>query len=327
MLVSARVSNFGDKFESFIERKAANNFFARYIVKKWSSVTNSEILNNYFQKKLMNKIKLLLIVLVSVFLASCQKDKDPVILYDIPDEFNIEIFQELDNSNSFFLEITTLDEYPENYQIEANVTTIDDKIELNIYRILPSSAPSNREETLSKKLKLNTLSLGTHALDLIIRNTVVNEGAISINPATVELDFSTKHGISANHYEVNRIAPNGYWGVASVEIDDHAIFLDYFMQKIKAVSTVFTNPKVGNYGYFSIDAQNDVILPTLTQGVYRTFYMTSDEMDSIDKQIQDYKALGIDFQATIYTAQGQIFNHVSSEPPSPTPTMEQSFSD
>ncbi len=259
----------------------------------------------------MNKVIFLIIILASIFLTSCQKDKDPVIIYDIQDEFNIEIFQELNNSGNFFLKITTLDEYPDNYRIEADAITVDDKIEINIYRILKSPNPTNRKATISKKIKLDHLESGSHPLDLIIRNSVINEGAISINPASVELDFSTKNGITAKHYEVNRIAPNGYWGVAYVTNEIHVIYLDFYMQKIKATSTEISNLKKGNYGYFSIDDQNKVVLPLVSHSTFRTFYMTSDEIETINSLIQEYKALGIGFHATVFTAQGQVYNFVS----------------
>jgi len=270
----------------------------------------------------MNKINFLFIILVSIFLASCQKDNEPVIIYDINDEFNIEIFQELNNSNSFFLKLTTLDEYPDNYRIEADVTNNNDKLELNIYRILKSNTASTKNVTLSKKLALNTLSLGTHSLDLIIRNSVVNEGAISITPATVELDFSTKQGITAKHYEVNRIDPTGYWGVAYIESTNHIIYLDHFMQKIKAVSTEFVNPKVGNYGYFSIDDQNKINLPLIPHDNYKTFYLGTTDINAVNSYLQDYKSYGVGFHATIYTAQGQVFHHTANSSP---PTILQSI--
>ena len=264
----------------------------------------------------MNKVIFLIIILTSVFLTSCQKDKDPVIIYDIQDEFNIEILQELNNSGNFFLKITTLDEYPDNYRIEADAITVDDNIEVNIYRILKSPNPTNHKTFISQKIKLGHLELGNHPLDLIIRNSVINEGAISMNPASVELDFSTKHGITAKHYEVNRIAPNGYWGIAYVDIEAHTIFIDQYLQKIKAVSTEITNPKPGNYGYFSIDDQNQVTLPFAAQENFKTFYMTSDEFDTIDNWIQEYKSLNVGFHATIFTAQGQVYNFVSYDRPS-----------
>jgi len=259
----------------------------------------------------MAKIHLLLALLISMLLASCNKDTGSIIIYDIQDEFNIEIFQENNNANNFFLKITTLDEYPSNYRIEADLVNVNNKIELNIYRILKPTNPTNQTKYLSKNLNLENLEIGNYNLDLILRNTIVNEGAVSIKPETIELDFSTKHGISSKHYEVNRIASNGYWGVAYVESEDHSPFLDNFMQKIKDVSIELTNPRQGNYGYFSIDNHNKVNLALSPHGVYQNFYMTSDELDTINDFVQEYKSFGVGFHAVIYTAQGQIFHHTS----------------
>ncbi len=265
----------------------------------------------------MNKINFLLFILFSAFFASCQKDKEPVIVYDIPDEFNIEIFQELGSSSNLYLKVTTLDEYPDNYRIEAAATKIDGKIEVNIYQIFKPTTPSNQQTTLSQKIQIDNLADGTYPLDLIIRNTVVNEGAITVSPSKIGLDFSTKYGISAKHYEVNRIAANGYWGFAYVESAAHIIYVDQFVQKIKAVSTEIPNAKVGNYGYFSISDQNKVELP-LSQDNQKTFYMKSDDFDTINSYIQEYKSYGIGFHAVVLTAQGQVFHHVSYDPPAPS---------
>jgi len=264
----------------------------------------------------MSKINLLFIILVSIFLVSCQKDTEPVIIYDIQDEFKIQVLQDLSTSNEFSIVISTLDEYPSNYRIETGITLLDDKIELNIYRIVKDPNPSNQKRTITKKVKLGTLHPGSHPLNLILRNTIVNEGAISINPNKIELDFSTKHGISSKHFEVNRIPSNGYWGMAYIDDGNHLIFVDQFIKNIEGVSTQITNPIVGSYGYFSISDQGEINLPFPLKNFSKTFFMTSNDLPTVQNLVQQYKSYGIGFRAIIYTAQGEIFHHVSFDPPS-----------
>ncbi|HHB78492.1 MAG TPA: hypothetical protein ENK85_04595 [Saprospiraceae bacterium] len=261
----------------------------------------------------MTKINLLLGFLAILFLASCQKDTNPVLIYDIHDEFNIEIYQELSEANEVFLKLTTLEKYPSNYRIEADAYINSGNIELNIYRIYKPQTPAPNNVFLTKKVKLGALNLGTHPLDLIIRNNISNEGLISVNPNTIELDFSTKNGISSKHYEVNRFHPNDYWGIASVDSSYHAIYVDQFINKITAESTPINQPNIGNYGYFSISPQGDIELSYTPRGYYRTFFMSAEDFTQINAYIQEYKNLGISFHATVITAKGQVYQHVENE--------------
>lgn len=263
----------------------------------------------------MNKVKLIVILFIALFFASCQKDTEPIIVYDIQDEFHLGIYQELSATNNVFIQLTTLDKYPSNYRIVADVVTDNEHIVLNIYKIEKPTSPSSIQSFLTKKIKLGSLPDGLHPFDLIIRNNIINEGAIALSPTTIKLDFSSKTGITAKHYYINKIPANSYWGIASVDSSYHAIFLDQFINEIAEESTIFSNPSPGSYGYFSISNQGVVEVPFPLNGYTRTFFMSSTSFTAITDYIKTYKLKDIGFHITIVTADGHIYQHAESASP------------
>ena len=261
----------------------------------------------------MTRFHFLFILAAILLFSSCQKDTSPLYVYDVKDEFNIQIYQKLTSTNTIILKLSTVDSFPDNYRIDADFNKYNNRHELNIYRIIAHATPSTRKGIITKRIELPDFDLGEYPLDFIIRNAIVNQGALSIGIQKIELNFSTKSAITSKHYEINRIPANSYWGVAYVNANYHDLFVDKFMSEIRSESSAIQNPLTGDYGYFSIDPNGVIDLPLSPAGYSKTFFMTSDNMEGINQSIQKYKQFQVGFHSTIFTASGQIFHHVSND--------------
>ncbi len=262
----------------------------------------------------MKKYSFLLFVAAVLFFTACKKDTSPLYVYDIKDEFNIELYQGLSSANTVIIKLSTVDSFPDNYQIDADLTTPNNRSELNVYQLIKPTVPSPTKTILTKEIRFEEATFGSHPIDFIIRNSIVNQGVLLVGSEKIELDFSTKGGLTAKQYEVNRIPPNSYWGLAYVQGAYHKLYVDKFLADIKVLSSPLESPLSGNYGYFSIQEDGQLVLPPQYSGSYtRRFLLTSEHLDKIDSCLQAYKALNVGFHARILTSGGQVFHHVTKD--------------
>lgn len=245
--------------------------------------------------------------------ASCQKNVDPVFFYDVEAEFNLSVRQALGNRNNIIVYISTTTEMPDNYKIQAFAKIVDRRVELNIYQIQKPSTESENKAILYTTVEIDSLGNGVHEMDLIIRETILNEGAFTISDDQIQLDFTDPKGIAQSHIEVNRFPPDAFWGVAYVDSSYHDELLDVFMDSLAVYAEDVLTPMAGNYGYFSIGADESIALKVSNSTYKRSFYMTASNFSKIDEIVQAFKAYEAGFHAHIMTAKGQIFYNVGTD--------------
>ncbi len=255
----------------------------------------------------MTKILPFLLLLVFV---SCQKNVDPIFIYDVEDEFELSLHQSTGNTHNIVVHISTTQEMPDNYKIEAFAKIINGHVELNIYQILKPSTDSETKAILSTAVVIDSLGNGLHDLSLIIRETIINEGVLTVSDDKITLDFSEPKGIKQSHLEANRFPSDAFWGVVYVDSSYHEGLLDIFLDSLDLFATDVLNPLVGNYGYFSIADDASLELNVSTSPYERYFYMTTSEFSRINQKVQDFKAYEAGFQAHVVTARGDIFYNV-----------------
>ncbi|GEM_PF-5827171 len=247
-----------------------------------------------------------------LLLGACTKDSGPILVYDVKPEFDIRLSQRLSTNSEVQVEIRTLQEYPSGYQIIANLTSENNRFELHIERIeAPQGTPDPGQDTILRRIfELPPLGAGTYGFNVIIRNTIVNEGTLEIDAEQFRLSFVEAYGLSTDHYAVNRIPPQTFWGVAYVDSAYHYNFVNLFFNELQAFAQPVQNPRHGDYGYFVIGSNGEISLPFAPAQNSKSFYLQSDDPAytiKIDSLLQYYKGLNVGFHGMVITTNGHIF--------------------
>lgn len=259
----------------------------------------------------MNKIHFYLLLLSFALMTSCSKDMEPVLIFEIPNEFGLSVAQGLTNSKDIMLTITSLDSFPSNYEIDATVFSSENGYIIYINQFTQSPAISTGLKIIKKELLLENVSNGDYSLDVVIRNTITSQGLLQQMDQLITLDFSKTNGLSTAHCEANHFAMNSFWGVIAIDGSYHVPILASFLAKLRSFSSRVDQPLLGNYGYFSIDEDNHVLLNHSLGENFKTFYMTVDDFSRLDDLVETYKSSYPGFHALVFTASGDLFQQTS----------------
>jgi hypothetical protein len=259
-------------------------------------------------------LKTLSILLLTVTLASCNLDSlnDPIVVAEVNDEFHIDLWENLSPfGNSFIFNIQTIVEYEcENYTIDFNMVPKFREVSISLNDIQEPADCEAGFNTAHAAISLGTLSAGFYELNVDLKNTVFNQGQLTVSKESYLIEMEDAKGIDFLRRELFRIPENTIWGYISYDNTAEAIADDFILQ-LEGITQAKALGK-GYYGYFSIENDNSdqIILPHPPAAYgYKAFLLHFDGQDNeiLDLVGQFRSDHGQAIQINLTNHQGRVF--------------------
>jgi hypothetical protein len=142
----------------------------------------------------------------------------------------------------------------------------------------------------SDTLNIGRLSNGTYKLSINLKDVVLNNGYLSVNPNLYIVDLQSENGISMPFKQLSRIPENTIWGYVNHEssVTNKA---QAFMDSLKTMCQT-TSLLNGRYGHFEVVHESLKMPATLqyTHPITTTFFFKYEGTeDKLDRLIQHFR--------------------------------------
>lgn len=178
---------------------------------------------------------------------------DPIIITDIEEEFYIGIIENLKSEpRSLQFLLTTIKKKDcENYRIQYNTDRIANRLKLSIRDIAEPEDCIPGEAPAFATADLGPLSAGYYRLTVDLKETVFNEGQISVLDDRYSIKMENKEGIIFLQQELLKVPKNTAWGYVTFQSPGDAVIADQLIETLANTGEQGTFRK-GYYGHFHI---------------------------------------------------------------------------
>lgn len=259
-------------------------------------------------------LKVLSLLVLVTILSSCNLDslKDPVVVAEVNNEFEIGLWEELAPfGKNFYFNINTIEEYDcENYSIDYNLIKKFREFNISLADIQEPGDCQEGTNFATASLDLGTLSNGFYELNIDLKNTVINQGQLTVSSDSYLIEMEDAKGISFLQHELLRVPDFTLWGHVSYgEAMEQAA--DDFIAQLDSISHSKVLKK-GYYGYFSVEEENSnkIVLPDAPTGdAYKTFLFHYEGQDTpLSELVEQFRnEYGDSIQIELMNDQGKTF--------------------
>lgn len=265
----------------------------------------------------MNKCVLVLFLL-SFLLYSCQDASEPLVLYDVEEDFRISFRERLTpSSQELLLDITSIAGFAcEEAIVASEFTQEGNTFNLAIKEIkFPLGCETGEGDNPARKsLNLGEISPGEYDFILSIDDAIFNYGKLVVTNLGYELVFDTElNGIEILHSNFFKIPEGVVWGRFQHNHSNTTFLLeDINSSLLEAGATTRTLPE-GKYTNFEVDATGMLNwdVPTSYNVEYSLVYdYPSTDFTSLEILLNQIKAdygNEFEFDFDIYTYTGEQF--------------------
>ncbi|PHN04439.1 hypothetical protein [Flavilitoribacter nigricans] len=259
-----------------------------------------------------------LFVLAILCLGSCKLEelKQPIIITDLEPEFYIDLQEYLHPTNrQLRFKIRTIkDQECLNGSIETDYYTLGREIELSINRILPPADCKGGTAPAKSEVYATQLTNGTYKFNVALRNTVVNNGQLTVSDDNYTIKMETQEGIIFLHNNLQKMPADAFWGyVVCKETEWEALNAE-----LTDRLTGFGAPadyRSGYYGYFEINnntpGNRKVFLtePPAADFHFPLLFQLKENVDEnrLKSMLQEFRAAHPDITLEGRNSDGRIF--------------------
>lgn len=265
----------------------------------------------------MNKCVLVLF-LFSFLLYSCQDDSEPLVFYDVDQDFKINFRERLTaTSQELLLDIESIASFAcDEAVIASEFTTEGNTLHLAIKEIkFPLDCEIGEGENPARKsLNLGTISPGEYDFTLSIEDAIFNYGKLVVTNLGYELVFDTElNGIELLHSKFLKIPEGTVWGRFKHDNPNATFLLEEINgSMLEAGATIkilpegkYTNFEIESNGSWKWDRPNDFNAEYSV--VYNYPSTNYDALEALSNQIKANYGNDFDFDFDIYTYTGDNF--------------------
>lgn len=262
-----------------------------------------------------------LFLIFCVFLAvvSCKLTGDELqVITDVEDTFSINLLEELTTTpRSFVLQLKSLQKQDcGNYLINHDLNKqVDGQFTLAIKDlILPTNAECNNEAAfIAKDINIGALPMGTHEVQINLRDAIVNEGIISVTEKGYELILDSHIGLEFLNWELMRIPEQSIWGYVGFHdrpsSNENPENTRLFIEGLNGHANKI-KPETGYYGKFISDESNELTLLENVEAIVHEPFLFShfDNLNDIKKYAEDFRDAvdNPNFEIKIFTSEGYV---------------------
>jgi len=253
-------------------------------------------------------------LMVMIFLGACQLDslKDPIIVPDVEREFYIDLWEDLyPESRELVFKIETIKEQDcVNASISYNLNKTGNTLKLSLNNI---SAPADCQQGPARifaDASAGRISGGIYTMKLDLKNTVFNEGQLTVSGDAYRLDMNTEYGFTLRHKNLLRVPEQTLWGYVAYETAEQASVAADFVQSLRDASTDY-DFREGYYGYFSVETAAPVSIhhEGPETAPHQAFVLKYEgDGTAVRAQIDAFRAAhGAPFSLKVFNAKGQTW--------------------
>ena len=198
-----------------------------------------------------------LLILAVLCLGSCQLEKlqEPIVITkDIEPEFYIDLQEYLHPTNRQlkFKVRTIKDQECLNASVETDYYSLGREIELSINSIMEPADCKAGAAPAKSEIYAGKLTNGAYKFDVALRNTVVNNGTLTISDDNFSIKMETQEGIIFLHNNLQKMPVDAFWGYVVCKESDWENLNTELTDKLTGLASP-ADYRSGYYGYFEIN--------------------------------------------------------------------------
>lgn len=191
-------------------------------------------------------------------IAGCSLDSDTVIVPDVEDEFYLELFEEFDNGErSMDWKLRTIESVgcegaSINFSFQREAGQV---LSLSINQVIAPSDCDPAEAPARAVVELGTLPNGKYPVSVALRETLSQDGSLSVYDQFYEISLESGSGIVPLRNRLYRIPEHTVWGfIAPNGAEEWEAAAEAFLTELNEL-TQEQELTDGHYGYFEAEEQ------------------------------------------------------------------------
>ncbi len=250
-----------------------------------------------------------LYILLILTLYSCQKDAGQRDLILIPDEFSLDLSQQITpegpTPSFYFSTLSTVD--CQTKELVTYYSQVGKKILIFLDRIQLYEECEGEDRFLSKEI-FSYVPFGTYDVEIKIKNIIENTGTLKINAQSFTLEMQTSYGFREGNTYIKRIPQNHIWGNIYCKSGCPNGVQDIFKSHMETYVQDSDVLEMGDYGLFSVYSGNVVFknYPENLENKQFIFKMVL-EKSEVKNRINEFKALYPEISLTVMSSTGPLF--------------------
>ncbi|NUN99701.1 MAG: hypothetical protein HUU01_03690, partial [Saprospiraceae bacterium] len=202
---------------------------------------------------------------LTTLLGACKLDSlgDPIIVPDVDREFYIDLWENLyPESRELVFQMETIQAQDcENATISYNLNRTGNTVKLSLNAISTPQDCQPGPAQIFASAPAGRLNGGLYTMKLDLKNTVFNEGQLTVTGDAYHLDMNTEHGFTIRHKSLFRIPEQTYWGYVVYETPEQETAVTDFIQDLQDIS-IQHDFLAGYYGHFTVESDKRVSIHT-----------------------------------------------------------------
>lgn len=203
-------------------------------------------------------LKYLVYLAFLVFVAGCDFSslKDPIIVTEVEDEFNVDMWENLAptlEERKLIVQIESIKtEKCLNYSIDYQYSKNGNRLKIALNNIIKPLDCVPGEATVKANVNAGSLLNGLYNFNIDLKNTVINNGQLTVLADSYKLNMHSENGFSLKRKELLRVPTDAIWGYVVYQDEGDLAVANQFLNDLKNISQEPNSYRTGYYGYFTI---------------------------------------------------------------------------
>jgi len=261
----------------------------------------------------MKNVKKLLLFVVTLLLA-CKNTDDGLSNNPIDTKILIEARELLgQNARSLTFFCKTEKNYPcINYPINYSFSKTENLYNITFTDVGEVGLCFTAIGPASTTINLNSIPNGEYQLDINNAN-LHNKGSLKVSDSEINLNFSKKNGIEIVRQNTLRVPDKTFWGTVGYHTTSSENLVTEFFQKLKSEGVLFEKQRPGDYFYYVIDKNGEIVTNNENSGYHYTkafvFQFKGDEVE-FKKKVKTIASIYFDaLYIYMETYEGETINN------------------
>ena len=228
-----------------------------------------------------------------LIIGGCKRDgSEQIKVIDIKKEFSIQPWEILKESGSEYgFLIASTEKKCDGTKIRIVPLVSQSDVSINLQAFINPDSCFNTTDVVRDTTKLGLLSNGSYALQINLKDVVLNSGTLSVSDTKLSVQMQSTDGITIPVTDILRVPQGTIWGTIKYNTDQENL-VTAFSDSLKTYAHNFSLVN-GNYGYFQFIDNSYTPNPTATTTTFtkqKTYFMRLDKpLKSLTNLIQNTK--------------------------------------
>lgn len=238
---------------------------------------------------------------------------DPIVITEVDDEFTVDIWETLaptKEGRNLLVKIESIKtENCLNYRIDYQFNQDGNRLKVALNNIVKPLDCVTGEATVKADINTGYLLNGIYSFNIDLKNTILNNGQLTILGDSYTLDMYSENGFSLKRKELLRVPTSAIWGYVTFQKASDEALANQFIEALQSKSHNPSSYRPGYYGYFdiaAIDRKVTVHEQPATANMKTFLYDYTDDAGKLKELVNRYRQdYGNQLTIKLYNAQGE----------------------